>query len=68
MTTPKQWLDSLNPSQIEAVKKLMFKLRTSQVVHDENRMQGLKGYTVTVATTLGVKVIRALEKRKWTKP
>ena len=48
----------------EAFRKLMFELRTLQLVHDENRIQGTRGYTITVSTTLGAKVIRALQKRK----
>jgi hypothetical protein len=52
----------------EAYRKLMNGLRTLELVHDENRQTGRKGYTVTVTTDLGAKVIRALQSKDRSNP
>jgi excisionase family DNA binding protein len=49
----------------EAVRKLMFALRTLELVHDENRQYGRRGQTVVACTTLGARVIRALRSKGW---
>lgn len=47
----------------EAMRKLMFKLRTLELVRDENRQGVRGGYTVIVTTSLGARVIRSLRSK-----
>jgi hypothetical protein len=52
------------PETAKAEENLMYKLRALQLIHDEQRQHGIKGYTLTMATPLGTSVIRELAK-KW---
>jgi len=48
-----------------AEQTLMFKLRSLQLVHDEQRQHLVKGYTVIVTTSLGTQVVHTLVRRGW---
>lgn len=52
--------DELN----KAEPKLIFKFRTLQLIHDEQRQHRTTGYTLTIATPLGHSVMNELV-RKW---
>ncbi len=45
----------------EATSRLLYRLRTLELIRDEQRYQGNKGYVVLVATSLGNQVIKALD-------
>jgi len=48
----------------KAEQNLIFKLRSLQLIHDEQRQYGIKGYIFTITTDLGASVINELAK-KW---
>ena len=48
----------------KAEQNLVFKLRSLQLIHDEQRQHRTTGYTLTIATLLGSSVINELAK-KW---
>lgn len=48
----------------KAERNLVFKLRSLQLIHDEQRQHRTTGYTLTIATPLGSSVINELAK-KW---
>ena len=54
----------LQTANSDECDKVELKLRSLQLIHDEPRLHGIKGYTLTVATPLGHSIINELVK-KW---